>query len=180
MKISIYMGVSLDGFIARSNDGLDFLPNPPDGDDMGFSAFMASVDVLVMGRRTFEVVASFGADGWPYGRTRVVVLSQSLRHEDLPPTTPDTVSVSALSPAELASTLRDAGVRHIYVDGGRTAHSFLAQGLVTDLTVTIVPVLIGSGISLWRPTGRDIRLALVESRVQAGGLVQSHYRVLRD
>lgn len=180
MKISIYMGVSLDGFIARADDGLDFLPNPPDGDDMGFSAFMATVDVLVMGRRTFEVVAGFGVDGWPYGRTRLVVLSSSLRQEDLPPGTPDTVSVSALPLAELVATLAEAGVRHIYVDGGQTAHSFLAQGLVTDLTVTFIPVLIGAGISLWRPTGRDIRLALVESRVQAGGLVQSHYRVLRD
>ena len=176
MRVSIYMGMSLDGFLARPDDGLDFLPAPPDGDDMGFGAFLASVDTLVMGRRTFEIVQRFGPEGWVYGDLPVVVLSRSWTA--LPEGARSSVRLRAAEPATLLAELAEAGVQHVYVDGADVARSFLRAGLVNELTVTVVPVLIGQGITLWGELAGDLRLELLDSRVQAGGLVQSRYRLL--
>jgi dihydrofolate reductase len=176
MKTTIYMGLSLDGFAARPDDGLDFLPAPPDGDDGGFSAFLATVDVILMGRRTFEVVRSF--DGWPYGQTRVIVLSTTdpaALLEGAPPT----VSVRAGEPAALLQALEAEGVGHVYVDGPATARRFLELGLIDVLQVTFVPVLIGQGIGLWGPLAADVKLELLGSRALPGGMVECRYSVLR-
>jgi dihydrofolate reductase len=178
MRTTIYMGMSLDGFVARADDRLDFLPAPPDGDEHGFSAFLATVDVIVMGRRTLEVVLSFGLKHWPYRQTPLIVLSRSLT---LPPAgSPTTVSLRSGEPAALLHSLAAEGIEHVYVDGARTARAFLAEGLVDRLIVTHVPVLIGEGLSLWGRLPRDIRLTLLESRVQPGGLVQSVYACERE
>ncbi len=180
MKATIYMGMSLDGFVARPDDTLDFLPEPPAGDDLGFSAFLATIDVIVMGRRTFEVVQSFGPQLWPYGRTPVVVLSRGLDPTRRPAGAPETVSVKSGEPAALLRELEATGARHAYVDGAVTARAFLAAGLIDELVITHVPVLIGSGVSLWGALPSDIRLQLIDSRVQPGGVVQSRYAVRRD
>ena len=178
MKTTIYMGMSVDGFVARPDDGLDFLPPPPEGEeagDAGFSSFLATVDVLVMGRRTFEVVCRFGPEKWPYGDTPVRVLTRTL--SALPAGTPSSVRLGAGEPAEVLRELAASGAKHVYVDGAGTARAFLAAGCVTDLVVTTVPVLIGRGISLWGPLPHDIALSLVASRPAGRGMMQSHYRV---
>ncbi|RMF02597.1 MAG: dihydrofolate reductase [Chloroflexi bacterium] len=179
MKISVYIAASLDGFIAREDGGLDWLPGSDgqssgaDGEDFGFQAFMDSVDALVMGRNTFEMVHSFG--GWAYGDTRVVVLSRTLAH--LPPNTPPTVELQSGPLAELVAGLRQSGARHVYVDGGQTIQAFLQAGLVTNFIITTVPVLIGRGIPLFGPLAQDVLLRHVKTRTFANGFVQSSYRV---
>lgn len=177
MRTTVYLGMSLDGFVARPDDGLDFLPDAPDGDDFGFSAFLATVDAIVMGRRTFDVVLGFGPARWPYGRTRLVVLSRTL--VALPDGAPDTVELARGHPAEVLRRLAAEGVDHVYVDGALTARTFLVAGLVDVLNVTHVPVLIGDGIRLWGRLPGDVRLRLLDSRVLAGGLVRSVYAVAR-
>lgn len=182
MKTTIYMGISLDGFVARPDDGLDFLPAPPDEAEAGedaFTAFLRTVDALVMGRRTFEVVMGFGPDGWAYGQTPLVVLSRSLTDATLPEGTPPTVRVAAGEPAVVLADLEAQGVGHVYVDGAQTARDFLARGLVTDLVITLVPVLIGEGISLWGPLPGDVRLSLVDVKAVGGGMAQLHYQVVK-
>src|SRR6188474_549793 len=72
MTVSVFIGTSVDGFIARSNGDLDWLP-AGGGEPHGYDEFVASVDALVIGRKTFEKVLTF--DSWPYGDKRVVVLS---------------------------------------------------------------------------------------------------------
>src|SRR6266436_4194449 len=72
LAVSVFIGASVDGFIARLNDDLDFLP-PGGGEPHGYNEFIASVDAIVIGRKTFEKVLTF--DTWPYGDKRVVVLS---------------------------------------------------------------------------------------------------------
>jgi dihydrofolate reductase len=178
MKATIYMGMSLDGFVARPDDALDFLSALPEGggefgDDGSFAKFLATVDVLVMGRRTFEVVLPF--DPWPYGETPVAVLSRTLT--TLPSGTPPTVRVMAGEPAEVLQRLEAEGVRHAYVDGAVTARAFLAAGLITDLVITHVPVLIGAGISPWGPLPADVRLKLVSTGRYRDQAVKSHYTV---
>jgi dihydrofolate reductase len=171
VKASVFVGVSVDGFLARPDHTLDFLP-PGEGEDHGYTEFFASVDAMLIGRKTYEVVLGFGS--WPYGKKPVFVLSA----KRLAPA-PKGAVVEHLSgePADIWAQLEARGFRHLYVDGGETIQRFLRAGLIQRLVVTRVPVLIGEGIPLFGPTGRDIALRHVATRQVSGGLVQSEYEV---
>jgi len=172
---TVFVGISVDGFMARPDGSFDFLPETPE--DHGFDAFMATVDVLVMGRNTFEVVLPF--ETWPYGRTRVAVLST--RPLDLSAAIARGAVVEQMSgsPEEIVDRLGAQGARHLYVDGGDTIQRFMRAGLIDRLVVTRVPVLIGQGISLFGALPADVRLRHVQTRTVASGLVQSEYEVVR-
>lgn len=172
MKAAVFVGVSLDGQIARADGGLDWLPHDTT-EDHGFHAFMATIDALVMGRKTYDVVREFEG-AWAYGKTPVYVLS----HRDLEPA-PSGAIVERISgtPAEVAAALDKKGIRRVYVDGGATIQQFLVAGLVDQVIVTWVPVLIGEGIPLFGATSRDIPLRHVATRTFPSGLVQSEYAV---
>ncbi len=171
MRASVFVGTSVDGFIARANGDLDFLP-PGGGEPHGYDEFMALVDALVIGRKTFETVLTF--DTWPYGEKPVFVLST----RTLAPAPPGAVvERMAGDPAEITSQLAARGIRHVYVDGGITIQRFLQAGLIQRLIITRVPVLIGAGIPLFGVTQRDIVLRHVATRQYASGLVQSEYEV---
>ena len=170
---SVFIGVSVDGYIARPNGNLDFLP-PGGGEPHGYDEFMATVDALVIGRKTFETVLAFAA--WPYGDKRVVVLSR--RPLDLSVVRGGVVEQMGGPPAEIVARLAASGARHLYVDGGVTIQGFLREGLIQRLIITRVPVLIGEGVPLFGGLSRDIRLQHVATRHYPSGLVQSEYRVL--
>ena len=171
MKASIFVGTSLDGYIARQNGALDFL-DAGGNEPHGYEEFMATVDALVIGRHTFETVLGFG--GWVYGTKQVFVLSS----RPLPPV-PAGAVVEHLAgePAEVMAQLEARGVQHAYIDGGITIQRFLRAGLIQRLTITRVPVLIGSGIPLFAHLPRDIPLRHVATRCFPSGLVQSEYEV---
>ncbi|MCL4523269.1 MAG: dihydrofolate reductase family protein [Acidobacteria bacterium] len=172
MKISVFVGTSVDGFIARRNGDLDFLP-PCGGEPHGYEEFFASVDALVIGRNTFDKVLTF--ETWPYGKKRVVVLSS--RPVNLSAAIGGVVEQMCGLPAEIVSQLAASGVRHVYVDGGITIQKFLRAGLVHRLIITRVPVLIGEGIPLFGSLPRDVRLRHVTTRHYPSGLVQSEYHL---
>lgn len=171
VNASVFIGTSVDGFIARANGDLDFLP-PGGGEPHGYDEFMTTVDALVIGRKTFETVLTF--DTWPYADKPVFVLSTRPLA-----TSPPGAIVERMSgaPADIVSQLDARGVRHIYVDGGITIQRFLQAGLIQRLIITRVPVLIGTGIPLFGPLARDIALRHVATRQYASGLVQSEYVV---
>jgi len=171
VKASVFVGISVDGFLARPNGALDFLP-PGGGEAHGYEEFMASVDALVIGRNTFDIVLAF--EEWPYGTKPVFVLST----RPLPPV-PKGALVEHMSgePAEILKQLEARDIRHVYVDGGITIQRFLQAGLIQRLTITRVPVLIGSGIPLFGALPRDVALRHVATRHYASGLVQSEYEV---
>ena len=173
MTASVFVGASVDGFIARRNDDLDFLPEGG-GEPHGYDEFMATVDAVVIGRKTFEKVLTLGP--WPYGAKRVVVLSS--RPVDLSAAAGGVVEQMAGSPAEIVSRLAASGANHLYVDGGVTIQRFLRAGLVQRLIITRVPVLIGDGIPLFGALPHDIRLRHVATRHYPSGLVQSEYFVV--
>src|ERR1700686_1885791 len=173
MKASVFIGTSLDGFIARANGDLDFLP-PGGGEPHGYDEFMATVDALVIGRKTFETVLAFAA--WPYGQKPVVVLSS--RPVDFSTVRGGIVEQMAGPPGEIVSKLAASGAHHLYVDGGITIQQFLRAGLVQSITITRVPVLIGTGIPLFGALPRDLRLRHVGTRQYPSGLVKSEYQVL--
>lgn len=173
MQASVFIGASVDGFIARQNGELDFLPKGG-GEHHGYDEFIASVDALVIGRKTFETVLAFA--NWPYGKKRVVVLSS--QPLDFSSVRGGVVEQMAGPPAEIASKLTAGGVRHAYVDGGITIQGFLRAGLIQRLIITRVPVLIGEGIPLFGALPRDIRLDHVATQHYPSGLVKSEYRVI--
>src|SRR5579863_8845753 len=172
MMVSVFVGTSLDGFIARPNDDLDFLP-PGGGEPHGYTEFIASVDAIVIGRKTFEKVLTLGP--WPYGKKRVVVLSS--RPIDLSAAVGGVVEQLSGSPAEIVSQLAVSGAHHLYIDGGITIQRFLRAGLIQRLIITRVPVLIGEGVPLFGALPHDIRLRHIMTRHFPSGLVQSEYHI---
>jgi dihydrofolate reductase len=176
-QASVYIATSLDGFIARSDGSLDWLDaaaaTVPENEDCGYKVFMDSIDVLIMGRGTYEKVLSFG--GWPYTKP-VIVLSHA--PISFPEALPDTVSHSSETPAALLRRLESEGIHHVYVDGGKTIQGFLAAGLIDDLILTRIPILLGDGIPLFAG-GKDIPLTHVSTTATNFGFVQSTYTVTR-
>jgi dihydrofolate reductase len=173
MRVSVFCGTSVDGFLARPDDTFDFL-KAGEAVPHGFTAFLNSVDVVVMGRRTFEVVRDLGHFGL-YGKKHVVVLSSSPL--DLSSVKSAKIQQMSGTPEEIVARLEERGFKHAYVDGGITIQRFLKAGLVDRITVTRVPVLIGQGIALFGPLPSDIRLRHVRTRSFKGGMAQSVYEV---
>lgn len=194
MTCSVFVGTSLDGFIAREDGGIDWLTaagdpqDPAAPEDFGYQAFFATVDALVMGRNTFDLVRTF--DRWPYGDTPVFVLTTrpvddratgagTAATTDTGAGVPPTVEVMSGAPRDVVRTLEARGFRHLYVDGGRVIQAFLADGLIDRMTISVLPILIGRGIPLFGPTPRDIHLRHVATRTFPGGMVQMEYEVVR-
>jgi dihydrofolate reductase len=176
MKASVFIATSLDGYIARENGDIDWL-SAADGEgsaeDYGYQEFIDSVDVLVMGRNSFEKVLTFGK--WPYGNKQVVVLSSRLLK--IPADIADSVEHKSSSPNELVKELSTRGAKHLYIDGGKTIQGFLTAGLIQQIIITRIPILIGNGIPLFGPLNKDIKLRHIETRTFASGLVQSRYEI---
>ena len=172
MIASVFIGTSVDGFIARPDGALDFLP-AGGGEPHGYNEFFASIDALVIGRRTFEAVLAFPR--WPYGEKLVMVLSS--QPLDFSGVRGGRVERMQGSPREIFQELEARAIEHVCVDGGVTIQRFLREGLIQRLIITRVPVLIGRGIPLFGSLPRDLRLEHVQTQSYASGLVKTEYRV---
>ncbi len=171
VKASVFCATSLDGYIARSDGGIDWLPSATEVEPHGYDEFFASVDAVVIGRGTLETVLGFG--GWVYGKKPVVVLSQSLTTLTVPEQA--VCELMAGDPHDIVARLAAHGYRHVYVDGGVTIQRFLEANLIDRMTITRVPVLIGSGIPLFGALSHDVRWRHVRTTSYNSGLVQSEY-----
>jgi dihydrofolate reductase len=170
MKISVFIATSLDGFIAREDGALDWLP-PDGGEEHGYTAFIATVDAIVMGRGTYETVLGF--DAWPYpGRSVVVLTTRPLKQA---PPHGAKVDVMSGAPHDIVARLAARGMKHLYIDGGITVQRFLEAGLIQRLTITRIPVVLGRGIPLFGPVTHDVWFEHVTTRSYASGLVSSEY-----
>jgi dihydrofolate reductase len=171
-RCSVFIAISADGYIARPDGGLDWLEAVAQpGEDYGYKAFADSVDVLAIGRNTYDTARAF--EHWPYGGKRCIVLthrSAQARHNE---------EFFDGAPRELIDKLSREGARHVYVDGGHVIRSFLAERLLDEVTLSIVPVLLGSGIPLFQADIAEQRLKLLASRAFDSGLVQLHYGAAR-
>ncbi|WP_417347388.1 dihydrofolate reductase family protein [Ferrimonas sp.] len=178
MSNILYIGTSLDNYIADSNGGLEWLtslPNPEE-EDFGFAEFMASVDALVMGRNTFETVCGFGGE-WPYSKP-VFVLSRTLT--TLPDSLQEKAALIQGSPQEVTRKLNDKGFQRLYIDGGQTIQSFLEADLIDEIIVSQLPVLLGGGTPLFGDLTRPLWFELLNSEVLLGAITKHHYRRRRD
>lgn len=174
VKVSVYIATSLDGFIARKDGAIDWLPTGDEGgEDFGYAEFTSTVDHLVMGRNTYETALTFGE--WPYSGKKVTVLSS--KNIEAPAELKDKVDFLNQAPHELIKTLEQKGTKHIYLDGGNTIQRFLRAGLVDEMTITKIPILIGEGLPLFGSLQSDIKLNLMESKSFKNGFVQSKYKL---
>lgn len=177
-KCSVFIATSLDGFIARNDGSIDWLEKAnlriPPGEDCGYEAFMSQVDVLIMGSGTFKKTLSFPE--WPYKDKPVWIVSQSLK--SLPNHLPPSVKRVNLTPAEIVTTAQQAGYQRAYIDGGKLIQSFLNEGLITDMTITLIPLLLGEGRPLFTELKREMEWELISSRAFPFGFVQSHYKFI--
>jgi len=162
----VFLATSLDGFIARADDGLDWLARF-EQEEHGYREFLATVDALVIGRRTYEVVLGFPA--WPYAGKRVIVCT----HRPASPAHGE--ELWSGSPRALAERLDREGVRRVYLDGGALISSFLREGLVDELTLNLIPMLLGAGVPLFAGGLPEVPLRLLEARSFPSGLVQLRY-----
>jgi len=179
LKASVFIAISLDGFIARKGGELDWLDaasaTVTEGEDCGYKVFFESIDFLIMGRKTYEKILSFS--NWPYGKKPVIVLSSS--NIIIPQHLANTVSYSAETPTGLCERLALQGAKRLYVDGGITIQRFITEGLINDFSITVIPVILGSGIPLFGYLKNDVPLKHLETKSYDFGFVKSSYEVLK-
>jgi dihydrofolate reductase len=167
----VFIASSLDGFIAGPDDELDWL-DVADPDQMidTFTPFFAEVGAMLMGRRTFDVVTGFEVD-WPYGDTPVLVATT----RPLDPSVSTARAVSGPIDELVGEAKRVAGGRDVYLDGGELIRNALDAGLVDDLTITMIPVVLGAGRPLFAGVGNRHDLRLTATRELGSGLVELVY-----
>ena len=184
MKFSVYIATSVDGFIARADGSVDWLDtygkqeaDMGEEPDMGFNNFIESIDCMIMGRGCMEVLSGFNLppEAWPYRDARVIVLSKTLKEP--PENLKGKLEIYSGDVPELLETLEREGYQHAYVDGGKTIQSFLNLKLITNLTITKIPVLLGEGIPLFGKINQDIRLIKPEMKIFPNEFVQVRYEV---
>jgi dihydrofolate reductase len=171
-KISIYIATSIDGYIARKDGSLDWLEYGHEGgdEDYGFKKFFNSVDALILGRNTYEVVSGF--EKWPYEGKRVIVLTRTLKEVR------QEAELFCGELSELLSKLHSENIKHVWVDGGVTASNFLEAGLVDFLTISVIAMVLGSGIPLFSLMNKESKCRLLNTQSYPSGLVQLNYEVI--
>ncbi len=173
-KISIYIATSIDGYIARKDGSLDWLDRVGGFDeDYGFQKLLDSIDAVILGRNTYEVAAS--VHDWPYKGKRIVVLSnnslQTVREE---------AELFRGDLTQLASQLHSDGIKHVWIDGGVTISQFLDLQMVDSMTLSVIPVMLGSGMSLFSKISKELPCRLVSSQSYPSGLVQLNYEITKS
>lgn len=170
-QISVYIAMSIDGYIARKDHSLDWMDRVGGFDeDYGFQQHLSSIDALIIGRKTYEVATTVTD---PYPGKRVVVLSKSLQ------TVREGMELYSGDLAELVARMHSEGVKHIWVDGGVTITQFLSLGMVDTLTLSIIPIVLGSGLPLFHLIDKEISCRLLSSQGYASGLVQVKYEMTK-
>jgi len=177
-KVSVFIATSLDSFISRKDGSIDWLmkfnETVPVGEDCGYKEFMSSIDLIVMGRNTFEQVLTFGE--WPYKEKNLVVLSSKLKL--VPEHLKNIVTIEFEEPKNLLVKLSSHGYQNIYVDGGVTIQNFLNEGLIDEITITTIPVILREGKPLFGNLNKDINLELIKSRSYPFNVVQTKYKII--
>jgi dihydrofolate reductase len=171
MKAIVYIGTSLDGFIARHNGDIEWLVQFANDEAIkAYESFISKVQAIVIGRGTFEKVLSFPA--WPYEK-EVFVLSNSLKQ--VPDQVKGKASLLSMKPLEVLRNLSEKGYSTVYIDGGKVIQDFLREDLIDELIVSKVPILIGSGIPLFGDLKNDLQFQHIHTEIQSNELVRSYY-----
>jgi dihydrofolate reductase len=138
MRTSAFIATTLDGFIARPDNSISWLKNADsdNNEDYGYKEYIKSVSTVVMGRKTFQRLLQFSA--WPFSDQRVIVLTSTLK--SVPDYLKDTVQLYTGTVEDLTILLDSDREAHICVDGSRAVQSFISANLLSDITITTIPV----------------------------------------
>jgi len=170
----VYIATSIDGYIAREDDSIDWLmdlPNP-EKSDYGFSVFLGEIDAILMGRKTFDIVSGFNE--WPYARPLpVFVLTNSL--DKLSGRFSEKAEIVKGDLKNVLEALNARGFRDLYIDGGKTIQLFLNEDLIDKMIITRVPILLGSGIPLFGKNHLELKFEHTGTTVFNNVLVRSRY-----
>jgi len=172
-KNKVFIAASLDGYIADVNGGIDWLnsiPNP-DNIDMGYREFISEIDALIMGRNTFETVTAFDIE-WPYDKP-VFVLSNSMNQ--IPDAYINKAELVNGDLKEIIEAVHEKGFHNLYIDGGKTIQSFLVEDLIDEMTITIIPYLLGGGVPLFAGLPKRLLFECVDSKIFLGKIVQNRF-----
>lgn len=176
MKAKVFIGTSLDGFIARKNGDFDWLIKFANDEAVNeYNQFIKGIDAILVGRGTYETVLKFS--DWPY-KNKLFILSSSIK--EIPDELKDKVAILSMKPAEVLQYLSEKGFTSVYVDGGKVIQSFLKEDLIDELIISKAPVLIGSGIPLFGHLDIDLHFKHIDTVVFSNGLVRSYYQRIRE
>ncbi|MBN8701493.1 MAG: dihydrofolate reductase [Bacteroidetes bacterium] len=169
-KVILYIAMSLDGLIAGANDSLDFLSLvEKKGEDYGYGKFTESVDTVIMGRKTYDKVCSMGVEN-PHPNKKLFIITRT------PKSAIDNIEYFTGNIIDLISELKQRNGKNIFVDGGaEIVNILLKQNLIDEFYISIIPIILGSGISLFQQPLPELNLKLVDSKQFESGLVQIHY-----
>ncbi len=171
MRTFVYIGTSLDGFIARKDGEIDWLVQFANDEALrAYKEFIDKIDAIIIGKGTFEKVLSFPT--WPYDK-EVFVLSTTIRQG--PYLKKEKVTVLSMKPGELLKHLSDSGFSNIYVDGGKVIQDYLKEDLIDELIISQAPIILGSGIPLFNYFDNELQFEHKQTKVQSNGLVRSYY-----
>lgn len=176
-SVTLYIAMSIDGFIADEEGGISWLDAVDEsGEDYGYGHFYDEVDVLVMGRATYEQILEFGQ--WPYEGKPTYVFSSKPK-----PSPREDVAFISKSPEDLIEQIeQDDSIQRVWlVGGGKLNASFLQAGLVDELIISVIPVVLGNGIRLFQGEPDAIsEFALRSTTSFRSGLVQLHYNAVTE
>lgn len=173
-KVKVYIAISLDGYIAHSDGNIDWLEIVARAEeDYGYAAFIETIDTVIMGRKTYEKVLTFGGD-FPHAGRDCYVLSRTERPSE------GQIRFYSGSPDDLLDQIRSRPGKDIFIDGGSEAiDMFREKGLIDSYTVSIIPILLGEGIPLFKESNQELPLKLVEATTFDSGLVQLTYEPIQ-
>ncbi len=172
-RVVLYIAASLDGYIARKDGAVDWLPEEPepDGDDHGYAALLESSEALVMGRDTYETVLGFGIP-WPYAGIQTYVAT---RRKDYPTATPLTATTAG-DVADFVRELKGRCRKDIWLVGGaEIIRRLLDEDLVDRIDLTLIPILLGEGIPLFLPGKKESRWRTLGAKTYPSGMVGLSY-----
>ncbi len=172
-KVQLFIAASLDGKIARPDGDVSWLeeyPNP-DGQDYGYGSFYAGIGTVVMGRKTYEDILGFDVP-WPYANARTYVITSD---KDLATPSPKTALLHSIDAAAIGK-ITDASTGNVWVvGGGKIISAFLSADLVDELTLTVIPRILGAGIPLFPETTPETHLKLKTAEPFPSGFVNLVY-----
>ncbi|MDH4263640.1 MAG: dihydrofolate reductase family protein [Spirochaetia bacterium] len=169
-KVILYIAQSFDGFIARNDGNIDWLSMvESQGEDYGYYNFLDSVDTVIMGRKTYDKILSFGIE-FPHKNKKCYVISNKKKDHD------ENVEFINGNLKVFIETLKSQTGKNIYLDGGgMLVQEMLRLNLIDEMIISIIPILLGEGISLFGKLNADINLKLLSCKKFNSGLAQLHY-----
>ncbi len=170
-KVILYIATSLDGYIARQDGDIGWLSLVEQtGEDYGYNDFIKTVDTVILGRKTYDKVLSFGI-GFPHAEKECYVITRS----EIP--SKDKIIFYNKDLKELVKLLKSKVGKNIFVDGGgEIVNELMRQNLIDEYIISIIPIVLGNGIRLFNGSRPEGKITLLNSKQYDSGLIQLHYR----